>query len=189
MKQGLTKRAKKRLGKFGSRFAFEFFIEAMHDPIVKGLRKYLTEIQPDDIPGMVRKSRFPPLEKLDLTAVSDNAEHFEKISLVRLMEFVAEARPDLAAAIQDRGMPGAKYLAKLRLHLIELVKHPEKALAKSTDYKSEEKMKLATCDNCHKSWPVPEAEASSIEECPFCGHKQGEEVAEAVEEQPPEEPH
>ena len=130
---------------------------------------------------MVSEGRFPPLEKLDLTAVSDNAEHFEKISLVRLMEFIAEARPDLAAAIQDMGMPGAEYLAKLRLHLIERVKHPEKALAKSKDYKPEEKMKLATCDECHKSWPVPEAEAASIEECPFCHHKQGEEV-EPVEE-------
>lgn len=159
---------KRRLGKFGSRFAFEFFIETMHDQIVKGLRKYLAEIQPDDIPGMVSEGRFPPLEKLDLTAVSDNAEHFEKISLVRLMEFIAEARPDLAAAIQDRGMPGAKYIAKLRLRLIELVKHPEKALAKSSEYEAKEEMALATCDKCGKSWTVPKDKASSIEECPFC---------------------
>ena len=160
---------KKRLGKFGRRLTSEFFIETMYDQIVKGLKKYLAGIQPDDIPGMVKEVRFPPLRKLDLSAVSDNAEHFEKVSLVRLVEYVAEARPDLASAIQDMGMPGAEYLAKLRLHLIELVKHPEKALAKSTDYKSEEKMKQATCDKCGKSWPVPEAEASSIEECPFCG--------------------
>jgi len=178
---------KKRLGKFGGRFAFEFFVEMMHEQIVKALRKYLRGLEPKDIPAMVSEGRFPPLEKLDLTAVSDNAEHFEKISLVRLMEFVAEARPDLAAAIQDRGMPGAKYIAKLRLHLLDQLKHPEKALAKSTEYEAKGKMKLATCDNCHKSWPVPEAEASSIKECPFCGHKQGEEV-EPVEEQPPEEP-
>lgn len=159
---------KKRLGKLGSRFAFEFFVEMMHEQIVKALRKYLRGIAPKDMTAMVSEGRFPPLEKLDLTAVSDNAEHFEKISLVRLMEFIAEARPDLATAIQDMGMPGAEYLAKLRLHLIDLVKHPEKELAKSTDYKSEEKMKLATCDKCHKSWPVPEDKASSIEECPFC---------------------
>jgi len=125
---------------------------------------------------MVSEGRFPPLEKLDLTAVSDNAENFERISLVRLMEFVAEARPDLATAIQDMGMPGAEYLAKLRLCLIEQVKHPEKALAKSTDYKSKEKMKLATCDKCGKSWPVPEDKAASIEECPFChaGKEEGQ---------------
>lgn len=160
---------KKRLGKLGSRFAFEFFVEMMHEQIVKALKKYLRGTEPKDIPAMVSEGRFPPMEKLDLTAMSENAEHFEKISLVRLMEFMAEARPDLASAIQDIGMPGAEYMAKLRLHLIELVKHPEKKLAKSTDYKSEEKMKLATCDNCGKSWPLPEAEASSIDKCPFCG--------------------
>ncbi len=181
----MKKQTKERLRKFGSRLAFEFFIETMHDPIVEGLRKYLAKIQPDDIPGMVRKGKFPPLDKVDFTAVSDNAEHFEKISPVRLMEFIAEARPDLVTAIQDMGMPGAEYLAKLRLRLIELVKHPEKALAKSTEYESKETMVKATCDNCHKSWPVPKSEASSIEECPFCGHKQGEEV-EPVEKQPPE---
>ncbi len=160
---------KKRLGKFGGRFAFEFFVEMMHERIVKALRKYLRGLEPKDIKTMVSEGRFPPLEKLDLTAVSDNAEHFEKISLVRLMEFMAEARPDLATAIQDMGMPGAEYLAKLRLHLIELVKHPEKALAKSTDYEAKEKMKQATCDQCGKSFPIPEAEASSIDTCPFCG--------------------
>jgi len=169
---------KKRLGKLGSRFAFEFFVEMMHGQIVKALRKYLRGIEPKDITAMVSEGRFPPLDKLDLTVVSDNAEHFEKISLVRLMEFMAEARPDLATAIQDMGMPGAEYLAKLRLHLIDQVKHPEKELAKSTEYEPKEKMKKATCDKCGKSWPVPEAEAASIVECPFChaGKEEGKET-------------
>jgi len=158
---------KSRLGKFGSRFAFEFFIETMHGQIVKGLRKYLAGIQPDAIPGMVRKSLFPPLEKLDFTAISDNVEHFEKVSLVRLMELVAEARPDLATAIQDRGMPGAKYIAKLRLHLLDQLKHPEKELAKSTEYETKEEMARATCDSCNKSWVIPKNEVSKIGECPF----------------------
>jgi len=161
---------KSRLGKFGSRFAFEFFIETMHGQIVKGLRKYLAGIQPDAIPGMVRKSLFPPLEKLDFTAISDNVEHFEKVSLVRLMELVAEARPDLATAIQDRGMPGAKYIAKLRLHLLDQLKHPEKELAKSTEYETKEEMARATCDSCNKSWVIPKNEVSKIGECPFCHH-------------------
>lgn len=160
---------RRRLGKFGSRFAFEFFIEAMHNQIIEGLRKYLDGIQPDDIPGMVRKGRFPPLEHLDFTALSDNIEHLEKVSLVRLMEFIAEARPDLAAAIQDMGMRGAKYIVKLRLHLLDLIKHPEKALAKSTEYEAKEKMARATCDKCGKSWPVPKDKVSSLDKCPFCG--------------------
>lgn len=164
----ISPKLKRRVKKFGSRFAFEFFVEVMHDQIVEGLKKYLREIEPKDIIAMVSESRFPPLEKLDFTALGDNIEHLEKISLLRLMEFIAEARSDLATAIQDMGMPGAEYLAKLQLHLLDQIKHPEKELAKSTDYEAKEKMKLATCDKCGKSWPVPEAEAASIVECPFC---------------------
>ena len=163
----IPRKLKRRAKKFGSRFAFEFFVEVMHDQIVEALQKYLSSIQPEDIRSMVRKSRFP-LEKLDFTVLGDNIEHLEKISLVRLMEFVAEARPDLATAIQDMGMPGAKYIAKLRLHVLDQIKHPEKELAKSTEYAPKGKMKLATCDKCGNSWPVPEAEAASIVECPFC---------------------
>jgi len=156
------------LTKFGTGFAFEFFISLMHDNIVEGLRKYLTSIQPEDIRQMVKKELFPPLEHLDFSALGDNIEHFEGISVVRLMEYVAEARPDLAQGIQDRGAAGAEYMAKLRLHLLSLVKHPEKPLAESTDYEPKEKMKLAKCDKCGKSFPIPEVEVASITECPFC---------------------
>lgn len=159
---------KKRLGKFGSRFAFEWTLEMMHDTIVKGLRKYLAPIKAEGIPRMVRKGQFPPLTHLDFSEVSDNAEHLERISEVRLMEYLAEARPDLALAIQNMGMVGAKYIAKLRLHLLELVKHPEKALAVPTDYAPKQEMARATCDKCGKSWAVPKSEAGSLDRCPFC---------------------
>lgn len=161
---------KKRLVEAGSSFAFWFFVEMMHDQIVKGLRKYLVSIQPEDIPRMVRKGEFPPLEDLDFSALTDNVEHLEKISLVTLVEYLAEARPDLVTAIQDLNKRGAEYLAKLRLHLLDLVKHPEKPLAESTKYESKEgELVRATCDKCGKSWAVPKAEASSIDICPFCG--------------------
>jgi len=158
---------KKRIGKFGSRLLFEWTLEMMRDSIVKGLRENLAPITPGDIPKMVRKGLFPPLEHIDFSLVTDNPEYRDSITEVRLMEIIAEARPDLATAIQDMGMPGARYVAKLRLHLLDLAKHPEKALGELTE--SKEKMKLATCSECGKSWPVPENEASSIKECPFCG--------------------
>ena len=160
---------KKRLVKAGSSFAFWFFVEMMHDEIIKALRKYLASIQPEDIPRMVRKGEFPPLEDLDFSAVSDYTEHLEKIPLVTLVEHLAEARPDLVKAVQDLDKRGAEYLAKLRLHLLDLVKHPEKPLAKSTEYLPPEGMARATCDKCGKSWAVPKDEASSIDKCPFCG--------------------
>ncbi|GAI57090.1 unnamed protein product [marine sediment metagenome] len=48
---------KKRLGKFGSRFAFEFFVEMMHERIVEALHKYLRGLGPKDITSMVSEGR------------------------------------------------------------------------------------------------------------------------------------
>lgn len=160
---------KKRLERFGSHFLFEFSVGLMHNAIVKGFRSYLHSIKPEDIKSMIKKGEFPPLKHLNFSAVVDNAEYIETITEVRLFDVLAEARPDLAQAIQDMGMPGAEYIAKLRLHLFDLVKHPEKAMGESTDYTPKKEMVLATCDHCHKSFPVPKDEASSIDKCPFCG--------------------
>jgi len=157
---------KKGLSKFGNWFAFEFFLETMHGPIVEGLRQYLSSMSAADIPDMVQNIKFPPINKLDFSFVGENIEHVERIPLVRLVEFIAEARPDLIEAIQNLGEKGATYLAKLRQHLLDHVK--------SAEFKPEGDMVLATCDNCHKQWPVPRDKAESIDECPFCHHKADE---------------
>jgi len=159
---------KQRLGKFGSTLAFEFYLKTIHAAMIEGIRKYLTSIKPEDIPAMIRENRFPPLEHLDLSAVSDNSEHLERITPNRLIDFIAEARPDLIIAIQDMGNQGGKYMLKLHLHLLDLMKHPEKAMGKSTDYAPKKEMVQATCDQCGKSWPVPK-DSPSIDKCPFCG--------------------
>lgn len=150
----------RKLGKFGSRFAFEFFLETMHGEIIKGLKRYLDSITAEDIPAMVKEERFPPLEHLDLSAVGDNIEQIEQISVLRLMEFIAEARPDLATAIQKLRKAGAVYMVKLRLHMLKRIKHAE--------FKLEENIVLAHCDKCNNSWPVPKDKAASITKCPFC---------------------
>lgn len=152
---------KRNLRKFGSRFAFELFIETMHDVIINGLRNYLRSIQPEDIPGMVGQKKYPPLEDLDLSVVGENIEHIEKISLLRLVEFIAEARPDLAQAIQDTGAAGAEYIVNLRQHILSRIKRAE--------FKPEKGVKLACCDKCGRKWPVKEEDANSITKCPFCG--------------------
>ncbi len=156
---------KESLGKFGSRFAFEFLVEIMRDAIIQGLKKYLRSITAEDIPAMVREEKFPPLEHLDFSGVGDSIEHIKKISLLRLMEFIAEARPDLAMALQNMGDAGAEYLVKLRLHILQRIEHAE--------FKPEENVVLAHCDKCGKKWPVKEDEASSITKCPFCGDGEG----------------
>ncbi len=169
---------KKSLGKFGSRFAFEFFLESMHDSIIGGLKKYLSSISASDIPAMVRKGQFPPLAHLDFSVIGDNIEHIEKISLVRLVEFIAEARPDLAAAIQDMGPAGAEYVVKLRAHILDKIRQS----ATVKEFKPEKDMVFAHCDKCGKKWPVPKGEAMTITKCPFCGAGEKEE-----KEPPPEE--
>ncbi|MDD4984467.1 MAG: hypothetical protein PHQ43_01560 [Dehalococcoidales bacterium] len=170
---------KKSLGKFGSRFAFEFFLETMHDSIIQGLKKYLSSINAGDIPTMVRKGQFPPLAHLDFSVIGDNIEHIEKISLVRLVEFIAEARSDLAAAIQDMGPAGAEYMVKLRTHILDKIR--QSAVAK--EFKPEKDMVFAHCDECGKKWPVPRQAASSITKCPFCGAGEKEEKEPPVEEE------
>lgn len=157
---------KKRLRKFGSRLAFEFFLETFHGPIIQGLKKYLASITAEDIPAMVREGKFPPLEHLDLSAVGENIEHIEKISTLRLLEFIAEARPDLATEIQKMKKAGAEYVVKLRLHILNRIKHVE--------FKPEDNIVTAHCDKCDNRWPVTKEEAAALTEtdCPFC-HGEG----------------
>ena len=170
---------KKSLGKFGSRFAFEFFLETMHDSIIQGLKKYLSSISVRNFPAMVHEGKFPPLARLDFSALGESIEHIEKISLLRLVEFIAEARPDLATAIQDLGPAGAEYLVKLRAHILDRIR--QSAAAK--EFKPEKDMVFAHCDECGKKWPVPKDKASSITKCPFCGTGGKEEKEPPAEEE------
>ena len=161
---------KKKMAKFGSRFLFEWTIEMMHDKIVQGLRQNLTSIKADDIPAMVRESRFPPLEHLDLSIMADNTEYLESITELRLLKLLGEARPDIANAIMEMDVSGAEYIVRLRAHLLGMVKHPEKALSESTDYKPElvDAEVIVRCDKCMKTWSVKKSEVSEIGKCPFC---------------------
>ena len=157
---------------FGNTLAFEFYCKTMRSAIIEGFRKYLSQIQPEDIHAMIREGRFPPLEHLDLSAVSDNTEHLERITPRRLIDYIAEARPDLIIAIQDMGVQGGEYIIKLRLHILGQLKHAE--------FKPDKNVVLAHCDKCDKKWPVKKDEADSITECPFCSGGEDE------PEKPPE---
>lgn len=158
-----------QMKKVGSRFAFEFFLEVWQPRLVEMLRNWLSPVTVEDLKKMVKRGKFPDTRGLRFSAVQPYLEYLEKISTKRLFEdFIAPARPDLAQAVQELGMPGAQWLVKLRQHLLDQVKGATKPVKKD--------LVQATCDNCHKSWPVPRDEFKDIKECPFCGHKQGEEV-------------
>ena len=169
---------KTSLGKFGNRFAFEFFLETMYVSIIQELKKYLSDTKAEDIPAMIRKGEFPSSKHLDFSAVGDNIEHVKKISLLRLMEFFAEARPDVAQAIQDRGNAGAEYMVKLRIHLLDKIRQS----AGDKGFRSQEDTVMAHCDKCDRRWPVKKEEFSSIEVCPFCGTGKSEEAEPSSED-------
>ena len=156
--------------KVGSRFAFFFFLEMFHDKLVKELREVLEGITRNDIKEMVKKHQYPYIPPEGFRAMEGYEKYIVKIKASYIAEMVGEARPDLAQALLDVGMEGGLYIHELRTHLIELVLHPEKAIAASSKfahYKPQD-MVLAKCESCGQSWPVPRADFDSIETCPFC---------------------
>jgi len=162
-------RLRQKLGEFGSRLAFETYVALMHDQIVGALRGYLAPLKPDGLRRMVQKGEFPPLGMVSSLGEGHNIEYLKGITTLRVVEYLAEARPDLAQVIADLDIQGARYMKDLRQLLLELVSHPEKSLAESTEYETKQDMAKATCDQCGKSWPVPKDEAAAIDKCPFCG--------------------
>jgi len=180
MSDGVVQQVKK----VGSRFAFEFFLEVWKEKLVEMLVKWLSSVTVEDLKKMVKKGKFPDTAGLNFSGVREYYEYLEKMSTERLFEeYIAPARPDLAQAIQGMGMPGAQWLVKLRQHLLDQVRKVAKPVKQD--------IVQAKCDACGKSWPVPRDEFDKIKSCPFCGHKQGEEISgfeAATEEKPVEEP-
>jgi predicted Zn-ribbon and HTH transcriptional regulator len=155
-----------RLKKFGTRLAFEFFVENWRPRFVNELKKWLKRYSPDDIRDMVIQGKFPDTSELDFSAAADRIEHIEKITLLRLVEeYLLPARPDLIEAVQEMDVAGAEWLANLRLHLLDKIRNS----AKPAERTAREDMVMATCDNCGKSWPVKKEEVEKIDKCPFCG--------------------
>ena len=165
LKQGVAK-----LKSGGGRFVFEFFLELYYDDIIKAFREYLEDYTPDDIIKMIKEMRFPATDKFDLGEAQGYIDHIKRITPLRFMEAIAAARPDLAEAIQAQGASGAQYIVRLRAHFINLIVNPGQAMAKSKDYASGKggKTVLATCSECHNSYPVPADQVDNPPECPFC---------------------
>ena len=173
------------LKEFGSGFAFEFFLEVWKPKIIAGLKEWLESYTPEQIRKMVSQSKFPDVHGVNFSAVSDYLKHIEVISAEELFkDFLIPARPDLAEILLDIPADrGTKWFAKLREHILDQVRGVTKPVKQD--------IVQAKCDACKKSWPVPRDEFSSITSCPFCGHKQGEEVPESpepAEEKPSEGP-
>jgi len=154
------------LKKIGSRFAFEYFLEVWKPRLIEAVKKWLAHYTVEDMLKMVARGRFPDTSKFDFSPAAEYVQYIEKIPIDRLVEdFLMPARPDLIEALQEMGMPGAKWLVKLRVHLLDKIKQGGKTEAATP----KEDIVMAACDVCGKSWPVGRSESEDIKVCPFCG--------------------
>ena len=166
------------LKKIGSRFAFEYFLEVWKPRLIEAVKKWLAHYTVEDMLKMVARGRFPDTSKFDFSPAAEYVQYIEKIPIDRLVEdFLMPARPDLIEALQEMGMPGAKWLVKLRVHLLDKIKQGGKTEAAIP----KEDIVMAACDVCGKSWPVGRSESEDIKVCPFCGAG-GEDAKEAPSE-------
>jgi hypothetical protein len=86
---------------------------------------------------------------------------------IRLAKAINECRPDLWQAIEDCGDEGMIYLARMTVHLLDLLQHPEKGVC-GTAGRPRQDTVLARCEACKKEWPVARAKVADIKACPFC---------------------
>jgi len=159
----------KKLGKFGSKFALNFFLETVEPQIIKGLQDYLKDITPQQIHEMVDKVAFPSMGKVNFAVVSDNVDLLENIGVVRLLKYLSKARPDLSNEIQSMGMRGAEYLVKLRAHILNLIRKAAVISEPVKEMTVEKDLVEIRCDKCGESRMVSREEAATIDKCPACG--------------------
>jgi len=193
-KEGIA--ALEKAKNFGNRFFFEFFLEMFHDKLIEQFRTYLADYTPDNFRDMVLQKKYPYFEPAVFRSLHGYETYLGKIKTQRLFEALADARPDLAEVLWNLGdpnlpteqKPGLLYVVGLRKHFMERVmgggEGPE-AVADLQE-KPRKKMVTAKCENCGRSWPVPEEEFANITECPFC-HAGADEPPEPMITPPPAE--
>jgi hypothetical protein len=155
--------------KFANRFIFELYLVNAHNEIIEGLQKWLLPFTTDDIRKMIETETYPPLQPAEFAAATPYAEFLEHIDEQRLLEAIAEARPDIMKVIEEMGYQGVLYILKLRAYMLECVKDPSKAQASPAPALQEEELVKAVCEECGRSWPVKKEEFAKITVCPFCG--------------------
>jgi hypothetical protein len=161
----------KRFKSVGSEFLFNLAVEQFWPIIIKNFKEWLAPITPEKMKEMVRKGEMPELDPTWFDAISGYRKYLLKITRERMAEILAEARKDLFTAIMECGEEGFLWLCKLHLYLLECIDHPEKLIPEPPP--PTEKMVMARCDVCNKSWPVKKTEFANIDKCPFCAAPQG----------------
>ena len=153
---------------FASKFAFFAYLRINRENIIEGFRKWVEDYGLENMKETIKKGEFPPVAPDLFAQASGYMEYIEDISVDYLAELIAEALPEIAKYLISLGPDGGVYLVKLRMHFLELCRHPEKAPAVAAVSNAMDVVKV-TCDKCQKSFPVKKNEVSKLEKCPFCG--------------------
>ncbi len=143
-----------------TQFIFEWALEMNRDEIVAGFKKWMDLTPEAEWHRMIDGGVFPKLPGEYFQQASQYIEYIEKFSLQDLIEFLAEARPDLVMYINNCPT-GGEYIVALREHMLNCIRESGQAPAME--------IVTVTCDKCNKSFPAKKSEVEQIKKCPLCG--------------------
>ncbi len=159
-----------KLQKFANKAGFFFYLRLHREEIVNGFRKWIEDYGMERMKETINRGEFPDVAPDLFTQASDYLEYLEGISVEYLAELIAEAVPEIAEHLIYMGPEGGVYLAKLRLHFLELCRHPDQAPVVDTPLPSgENDVASIICDKCNKAFAIKKSEFSKLEKCPICG--------------------
>ncbi len=150
-----------KLKKGASQFLFELGIEMKRDEIVAGFKTWMDQTPEDQWHKMIDSGAFPQLPAEYFAQAGQYLEYIEQLSLQDIIEFLAEARPDLVVYMNNCPT-GGEYIRSLRSHFIKCIKDSVNGSAAIPE------MATLACSQCNKTWPVKKSEVPNVKECPFC---------------------
>ena len=187
---------KSMAGTMGKGLLIECFLEWHGDELIAQLKDILDKsgITAESIPDYVLNNKALPIPGEAFTAMRGLEDYLEQIDPGRVFEWIHKARPDLAEALIELGDPGAEYIVRFKMFMIDSIKAsapspepeaPAEVAEGDTGDEEEEspadtppspepgipemRIKRITCELCGESWNATEEEAAKTTECPHCG--------------------
>ncbi len=159
-----------KLQKFANKAAFYFYLRMQRDNIIMGFRKWVEDYGLEQMKETITKGEFPDIAPDLFSQAGEYIEYLETISDEYLVELLSEAAPDILQHIVSMGPSGGVYLIKLRLHFLDLCRHPDKAPVVDTPLPSGDgEVVMIDCDQCKKKFPLKKADFPKLKSCPLCG--------------------
>lgn len=169
----------------GKDYLTELVLEYERDVILTKIARFFKEYTAEDIAKHIAEANLipPPEALIDWLKgyKSQVARYSLKDMAERLLEWLAEVRPDIVRVLMSSDEAGAMWLTAeaqvIRNGVLEgksEVKEPEKKI----------EFTRASCEKCGEIWLVSKEKADKITRCPFCGEEQGVEKESSKSETP-----